>query len=313
MMEKVLIVARKEIAENLKSIRYWGLIALFILLYVASTYAIGFALRGFGIATPAGRQRVVLQLSNNVANAFNYIAPLLGIALGFGAIAAEREKGTIRLVLSRPVYRDDFINGKLIAALLLILLALGLSTLISIPLAVALQGINVTAEDFVRLILLLLPAMLLALTYYMISLFASVIASRSSHALVISLVLWIFFSFVMPLLASFIAFHVLGPPPAISVRFNATRPFQPGQEPAQLREYYQKYSQITSAVQLISPNARFQSFSGALFALSQQTSSYVRLAAVLLNRWIDVAVLLAYIAVFALLSYLLFLRRQETR
>ena len=312
MMEKVLIIVRKEVAENLKSVRYWGLVALFILFFVASTYAVGFALRGFG-ALPAGRIRVVVQLSTNVANAFSYIAPLLGIALGFGAVASEREKGTIRLVLSRPIYRDDFINGKVIAALLLILLALGLSTLIAVPLAVALQGINVTGEDFVRLLLLLLPATLLALTYYSISLFASVNASRSSHALVISLVLWIFFAFVLPIVASLVAFHILGPPPAISIRFNATRPFQPGQEPAQLREYYQKYAQITSTIQLVSPNARFQSLSSALFAFRQQTTAYEELSTVLSNRWIDLIILVAYIAVFTLLTYVIFLRRQETR
>ncbi|MEM1698094.1 MAG: ABC transporter permease [Thermofilaceae archaeon] len=313
MMEKILVVAKKEIIENLKSIRFWGLIALFVLFYIASTYAVGFALRGFGGLVPTGRQRVVLQLSSNVAGAFNYIAPLLGIALGFGAIAAEREKGTIRLVLSRPIYRDDFINGKMIAAALLILLALGLSTLIAMPTAVVLQGITVTAEDFVRLLLLLLPATLLAFAYYSLALFASVNSSRSSHALVFSLVLWIFFSFVLPLLASFIAFYMLGPPPAISFRFNATRPFQPGQEPTQLREYYQKYSQITSTIELISPNARFQSLSQALFALRQQTSAYEELGAVLLNRWIDIVIPAVYIAVFTLLSYLVFLRKQETR
>jgi len=30
-MEKTLIVARKEIAENLRSIRYWAIIGLFVL------------------------------------------------------------------------------------------------------------------------------------------------------------------------------------------------------------------------------------------------------------------------------------------
>ncbi len=312
MMEKILVVARKEVLENLRSARYWGLVALFVLFYVASTYAIGFAIRGFG-ATLAGRQRVVLQLSTNVVNAFAYIAPLLGIALGFGAVAAEREKGTIRLVLSRPIYRDDLLNGKLIAAVVLIVAALALSTLIAVPLAVALQGVNVTAEDFARLLLLLAPALLLALAYYSISLFTSVNASRSSHALMVSLVLWIFFTFVLPIVASLIAFHVLGPPPAITFRPNATRPFQPGQEPAQLREYFQKYSQIVRTVQLASPNARFQELSSALFATRQQTGAYEELSKVLSSHWIDVAVLAAYIAAFLLLSYIFFLRRQETR
>lgn len=241
------------------------------------------------------------------------MAPLLGLALGFGAIAAEREKGTIRVVLSRPIYRDDFINGKVVAALLLIVSALGLSTAVAVPLSSVLHNVNVTAEDLARLLLLLVPAALLALAYYAMALFASVNASRSSHALTISLVLWTFFSFVLPIIAALLAAQILGPPPAIAGGFNATRPFQPGQEPTQVREYYQKYNQITSTVQLISPNARFQSFAQALFTFRQQTSFYEELPTIFANRWLDIAVLMAYVAAFIVLSYIAFVRRQEVR
>ncbi|MEM4872989.1 MAG: hypothetical protein QXY35_05995 [Thermofilaceae archaeon] len=82
MMEKILVVAKKEIVENLKSVRFWGLIALFILFYIASTYAVGFALRGFGGLVPTGRQRVVLQLSSNVANAFKLHSAAAGHRAG---------------------------------------------------------------------------------------------------------------------------------------------------------------------------------------------------------------------------------------
>jgi len=310
-MEKALIVARKEIAENLKSIRYWAIIGLFVLLYIASTYAIGFAVRGFGGLPIGGRVRTVLQLSSQVVNALTYIAPLLGIALGFGAIAAEREKGTIRLVLARPIYRDDLVNGKLLAAIALIVLAIVLSTALAVPLAVALQNVNVTAEDFARLALLVLPATLLALAYYALSLFASVNAGRSSHALVVSLVIWIFFTFILPIIAAFVAFQILGPPPAIP--FNATRPFGQGQLPRQLQEYYSRYNQVVSTIQLVSPTARFTSLANTLFALRPQLDTYEELTAALARRWIDAAVLATYIAVFLIASYIVFLRRQETR
>lgn len=63
MMERVLTVARKELVENLKSARYWGLVALLVLFYIASTYAVGFAMRGFrGPIQIASRARIVLQL-----------------------------------------------------------------------------------------------------------------------------------------------------------------------------------------------------------------------------------------------------------
>lgn len=309
MNEKLAIIVRKELKENLKSIKYWVIIALFVLLYLASSYAVGFALRGFG--GPIGltrRSRMIVQLTSSVTGTMTYIAPLLGIALGFSAIAAERDKGTIRLLLARPIYRDDVVNGKVLAAVILIVLAVGMSTAIAIPLSVILQGLNVTADDIVRLTLSIVPATLLALAYYAIALFASVNAGRSSHALVIGIVTWIFFAFLLPMLASFVAFYTLGPPPAIT--FNATRP---GQMPEQFREYYSRYQQIYSQFQLISPNDRYTYLAGTLFSIREQTETYESLLGILSRRWIDIVVLLAYIIVFIALSYVFFVRRQETK
>lgn len=319
MIAKALVVARKEILENLKSIRYWGIIAIFVLFYLAAASYAGYALRGFfGGAAPG---RVVYGLATQAITAFQYVAPILGIAIGFSAIAAEREKGTIRIVLSRPIFRDDFINGKVIAAVCLILLALGISTAVSLPLAVAIQHINLTGEDLARLLLLLLPATLLALAYYAIALFVSVNSSRSGQALVVSLVVWIFFAFILPVVASLIASQILGPPPAITGRLNATVPMQPGQEPPQIAQYRTHFNQITSTVQFFSPNARFSSLASALFARQEtrqqqaQAGSYVYISIpdALSRRWLDIVVLSAYIAVFVILSYIVFLRRQEVR
>ncbi|MEM1516543.1 MAG: ABC transporter permease subunit [Thermofilum sp.] len=314
MIEKALVVARKEILENLKSARYWGIVAIFILFYLAAASYAGFAVRGFaGMATFT---RAAFELGNQAVTTFQYVAPILGIALGFSAIAAEREKGTIRLVLSRPIFRDDFINGKVIAAVCLITLALGVSTAVSLPLAVIVQGINLTGEDLVRLLLLLLPATLLALVYYAMALFVSVLSSRSGQALVISLVVWIFFTFILPIVASLIAFQVLGPPPAFTGRPNATTPGVPGQEPSPVAQYRTQLNRITSSVQFFSPNARFSSVANAIFARQRTLAgsfAYVSIADALSRGWLDLTILAAYTAVFIALSYVVFLRRQEVR
>ncbi len=309
MKDKLAIVVRKELKENLRSVRYWAIIILFVLLYLASSYAVGFALRGFGGPIVLTRRtRAIMQLSSSVVNTMAYVAPLLGIALGFSAIAAEREKGTIRLLLARPIYRDDVVNGKVLAAVILIVLAIGLSMALATPLSVVLQGLNVTADDLLRLMLSIIPATLLALAYYAMALFASVNAGRSSHALVVSIAAWIFFAFLLPMLASFVAFYMLGPPPAMA--FNATRP---GQMPEQLREYYSRFQLIYSRFQLISPNDRYTSLANALFNVRERTEAYESLINVFSRRWIDAVVLLAYIAVFIALSHVFFVHRQETR
>jgi len=310
---KVAVIVRKEVLENLKSARFWGLIGLFVLLFVAMSAAIGSAARGFAIpGLGLGGGRFVVQLVYAMSSVMSYVAPLLGIALGFSAIASEREKGTIRLVLARPVYRDQVLNGKIIAATILIVLAVTVSTALSLPLSMALHGVTVTADDLSRLALSLIPSILLALSYYALSLFISVLSDRSSRAFLYCIVAWVFFTFILPLIASMIALSVLGPPPAIS--FNMTRGGGQPQLPPQVQEYYRKMNEIASTVLLVSPNNRYSSFVSALFTRrSPQAAAYVDLGSVIATRWVDLAVLAAYAAVFILLSYIFFVRRQEVR
>lgn len=319
--EAIFVVARKEISDNIKSLRYWALVGLFILLFTAMSAAVGVALRGLNIpGMEIGRGRFVVQLATSISNSMNYMAPLLGIALGFAAIAAEREKGTLRLVLSRPIYRDQFLNGKILASVILIFFAVFVSTILALPISVALHGLTLTTEDLVRLLLSLIPSTLLALAYYALALFISVISDRSSRAFLYSLVAWIFFTFVLPIIASMIALSILGPPPAIS--FNLTATGGRSGLPPQLQQYYQKSSQITSTILLISPNNRFSSFVSALFSRGRQnavgqqqgsSTTYLDLGTVFSTRWIDLIVLIAYFIAFTALAYIFFVQRQEVR
>ena len=54
-----------------------------------------------------------------------FLVPILGILLGFDAINAERQRGTLSLLISQPVYRDALINGKFLAALAAMALMMG--------------------------------------------------------------------------------------------------------------------------------------------------------------------------------------------
>ncbi|AGT36134.1 hypothetical protein N186_08990 [Thermofilum adornatum] len=102
------------------------------------------------------------------------------------------------------------LNGKILAGTILILLAIGISFVIGIPITLVLQKANLTGDGLARLLFLLVPAILLALTYYAISLFVSVNTNRSGYALVVAVVVWIFFTFVMPLISAFVASSILG-------------------------------------------------------------------------------------------------------
>jgi ABC-2 type transport system permease protein len=201
------------------------------------------------------------------------------------------------------------LNGKILAGTILTLLAIGISFVIGIPITLVLQKANLTGDDLARLLFLLVPAILLALTYYAISLFVSVNTNRSGYALVVAVVVWIFFTFVMPLISAFVASSILGPPPALPTGINATRP---AQLPPRLQQYERNYRQITGTVQLISPNAQFNTLANAIFTVQRQQSN-LDIGAVIAQNWTAILVPTIYIVVFVVLSYMFFVRRQENK
>ncbi|MCK9927191.1 ABC transporter permease subunit, partial [Frankia sp. Mgl5] len=82
----------------------------------------------------------------------SFLGPLLGIGLGFDAINAERNKGTLSRLISQPIYRDYVINAKYAAALIVIsslLFALGF---LVTGLGLIAIGIPPTPEEFWRIV-----------------------------------------------------------------------------------------------------------------------------------------------------------------
>jgi ABC-2 type transport system permease protein len=54
----------------------------------------------------------ILTFFYSLGQYFSLIGMVLGIALGFDLITREKEEGSLKSLLSHPVYRDSVINGK---------------------------------------------------------------------------------------------------------------------------------------------------------------------------------------------------------
>ncbi len=78
-------------------------------------------------------------------------AALLALLLSYDAVSKEREDGTIELLLSYPIYRDEVINGKFIAGLFTLSFASLMAFTISGGLAIYMTGVLPTIEGLSRL------------------------------------------------------------------------------------------------------------------------------------------------------------------
>jgi len=142
----------------------------------------------------------------SLVNLVLLMVPLMGLTIGAGSLAGERERGTLHYLLSQPVNRAEVLLGKYLglAAALLGALALGFGLS---GLVIAGQGGQTDAAAYA-----LLAAFAFALALGMLSLgfLISVLAHKATVATSLALFLWLGFVFIgdMGLMGTTLAFKL---------------------------------------------------------------------------------------------------------
>ena len=320
MMSDAFSIARKEFVDAVTGKRLWLVAGIFLLFSIASTYSTSF---GFMMGIQQATRQMV-QIASAIASTTAYMAPLLGIALAFDAVSGERERGTLRLLLSRPIYREDVINGKIISALAVISLTMAMSSLASVSVSILLHNVAVTLDDTARICVFVAFSIILSFAYYALSLFISTFSSKSSHSLIISIGIWIFFAFILPIISSLVAFIVLGSPPARAITvFNMTQRQQFGnftfpRESEEYLNYRKRVAEISSTVESFSINYHYTQITSSLFGFvrgplefGQRGRATASISTVLSTRIADIVILIVFPMVFLFASYMVFTKRQE--
>ena len=118
-LRSVWVVAVRELREALHNrwllIYTIGFTVLAFMLARASLISAGYAgLGGFG------------RTAASLVNALLLFVPLLGLSVGAGALAGDRERGTLLYLLAQPVSRTEVFLGKVLGSGLAIAAALGI-------------------------------------------------------------------------------------------------------------------------------------------------------------------------------------------
>ncbi len=105
-----LVVARKDYEDAVRSKTLWVVTALFVLL----TGGVAYFLEAIGGAmTPAGAELTATDFVFVVQLPGQWLIPLVAVLVGYKSVVAERESGTIKLLLSLPHTRRTVLLGKL--------------------------------------------------------------------------------------------------------------------------------------------------------------------------------------------------------
>ena len=135
------------------------------------------------------------------------IGVIVAIMLGYDTITRERETGALHLVLSRPVYRDRLFTGLIVGKIGVLGLIMGVAFLFNLLLVNLVGTLRPTVEEMLRLA----AFSVLAWTYMGLFLVLAAVMSTGRHppatAFLVSLVVWMLVSYVIPQLADALMTH----------------------------------------------------------------------------------------------------------
>ena len=129
---------------------------------------------------------------------FEVVLSLMALIFAYDALAGERERGTLRLVLTHPVSRGNILIAKYIGAMLCLLIPLVLSLLLSLILLTTTASFSFGMSDFLCIGGIIVSSIVYLSVFYLIGLLISAAVHRTSTALMLSMFVWGFLVLVYP-------------------------------------------------------------------------------------------------------------------
>ncbi len=129
---------------------------------------------------------------------FQIVLSLLALIFAYDALAGERERGTLRLVLTHPVRRGHILFAKYISAMFCLLVPVLMSLILAVILLTASTSIFLSTDAFLCMGGIVLSSLVYLSVFYLIGLLISAVTRRTSTALMLSMFVWGFLVLVYP-------------------------------------------------------------------------------------------------------------------
>jgi ABC-2 type transport system permease protein len=210
------IVAGKEFTDHVRSIRFLLLVVLMSLAGLAAVHSAAGPIRD---AADSASQTpsiflYLFTLSPQRVPAFHeflgILGPLLGIGFGFDAINGERAQRTLPRIVAQPIHRDEIINGKFVAGLGAIALALAAVMAIVGGYGALRLGIGPSTGDLARVVAFYVVAVVYIALWLALAILLSVVCRRAATAALTAIAIWLVFTLFGGLIAGVIADAVHG-------------------------------------------------------------------------------------------------------
>lgn len=266
------IIARKELSDLVGNKWVLVVLAIYLFLVLSSVFTLNDQMSASGLSD-GQLYSVMLGWSTAMIT----YGAIIGVMIGFASISDEKFNHALNTLVAKPVYRDSIINGKIIACIVFLLVVFGLTIALytsSIFIVCGASSARVLAAAMSRTPIVFLIAFLYVLIFTLLSILVSILVKRQSVALLLSVLLYILISAILP---------------TVSFAGNVYKAF--GGD---------GYSYIINL---------FPDYAYGILAMQGLFSQASDAMAVISNNWASFVLFPLYIVILAFLCYVSFLRR----
>jgi ABC-2 type transport system permease protein len=307
------VLVNKEIAYHIRSWRFIILILLIVLTFGASLYVSSTGLKeAVNNMKDPDQSFLYLKLLTTTDNSIppfhvflNFLAPLLGIALGFDAINAEYNGGTLTRLIAQPIYRDNLLFSKFFAPLTVVGTMFIALVLLMIGGGLLGTGVRIEPQELLRIIGFTLISVIYVAFWLSLSILLSIRFRQPATSALTAIGIWLFFTVFFPILVNL-----------------SIRPFLPNPNYISEQEYL-SYNELILNLLRLSPSQLYLDATTTLLMPSVRSLGPIAMEQMigaipaplsfrdsLLMVWPQVSGLLAATMICFAWSYYIFMRRE---
>ena len=196
------VMVHKEIADHIRSWRFGILIALIVLTFIAAMYvSLANIKSAIGNTKDPDHLFLYLKLLTTTDNSIppfhvflSFLAPLLGISLGFDAINSEQNSGTLTRLMAQPIYRDNLLLAKFVSALMIISGLFLALALLMIGGGLVLTGVRMEPQELLRILGFIVITIVYVAFWLSLSIMLSILFKQAATSALTAIGIWLFFT-----------------------------------------------------------------------------------------------------------------------
>ena len=218
------VMVHKEIADHIHSWRFIILIGLILLTFIAAMYvSLSNIKSATGNTNDPNHVFLYLKLLTTTDNSIppfhvflSFLAPLLGISLGFDAVNSEQNSGTLTRLMAQPIYRDNLLLAKFVSALVIVSSLFFALALLMIGGGLVITGVRIEPQELLRILGFLVITIAYVALWLGVSITLSILFRQAATSALTAIGIWLFFTIFYQIVINLVIKSLLPDPATLT-------------------------------------------------------------------------------------------------